>query len=144
MIKTKAWISPTVLALLAACGDGAGVQAGAPGPSVSFAGDTAFVELPLGSSADNGELSITFDGVSEDSRCPADVQCVWAGNGAIRLTLTGGGESEVVILNSNLNPRQASFGPYTVGFRNLTPYPVSGASFEPEEYAAHIAIVDTR
>jgi hypothetical protein len=111
---------------------------------VSIVGDTAFLELPVGRSADNGEISVTFDGVSEDSRCPTDVECVWAGNGAIRLTLTGGDETEVVILNSTLNPREASFGPYSIGFRDLTPYPVSGEPLDPGEYAAHVAIVDTR
>jgi hypothetical protein len=111
---------------------------------VSIVGDTAFLELPLGRSADNGEISVAFDGVSEDSRCPRDVQCVWAGNGAIRLTLTGGDESEVVILNSTLDPHQVSFGPYSIGFRDLTPYPISRDPVDRGEYVAHIAIVDTR
>ena len=145
MIKTSHWILRTAIALLAGCAGQSDVQPEAqPDPSVSVVGDTAFLELPLGRSADNGEISVTFDAVSEDSRCPREVQCVWAGNGAIRLTLTGGDETEVVILNSTLEPREATFGPYTVGFRDLTPYPVSGESFDRAEYAARIAIVDTR
>jgi hypothetical protein len=138
-------ILPTGLALLAACGGQAEVQPDAqPGPSVSVVGDTAFLELPVGRSADNGEITVTFEGVSEDSRCPRGVQCVWEGNGAIRLTLTGGDETQLVILNSALNPRQTSFGPYLIGFRDLTPYRVSGEPFDTREYAAHIAIIDTR
>lgn len=145
MIDTNRWILPTALALLAACGGPSDVLPDAqPGPSVSVVGDTAFLELPLGRSADNGEISVTFDAVTEDSRCPADVQCVWEGNGAIRLTLTGADETEVVILNSTLDPRQASFGPYTIGFRDLTPYPVSDEPTDRGEYVARIAIVDTR
>lgn len=149
MINPNQWILPTALALLAACGGQSEVQPDErpgeqPGPSVSVVGDTAFLELPVGRSADNGEISVTFEGVSEDSRCPGGVQCVWEGNGAIRLTLTGGDETELVILNSALNPRQVSFGPYLIAFRDLTPYPVSGEPFDPVEYAAHITIVDTR
>jgi hypothetical protein len=145
MIGNKMLILSTTVALLSGCRGQPEVQSDTrPGPSVSVVGDTAFLELPMGRSADNGEITVTFDAVSEDSRCPSDVQCVWAGNGAIRLTLEGGDETEVVILNSTLTPRQASFGPYTIGFRDLTPYPVSGEAVDREDYTAHITIVDAR
>lgn len=131
-----------VLPLVAACvspsDDGAEAQAG---PSVSMVGDTAFLELPVGRSANNGEITVTFDGVSEDSRCPGDVQCVWAGNGAIRLTLEGGDESEVVIVNSTLQPRQVSFFGYVIGFRDLTPYPATNEPSDPSAYVATISVV---
>jgi hypothetical protein len=141
MRNVHRWMLPTALVLVAACGDQADAP---PAPSVSVVGDTAFLQLPVGRSADNGELSVAFDGVSEDSRCPVGVQCARPGNGAVRLTLTGGGETRMVILNSTLNPRRASFGPFTIGFLDLTPYPVSGEPFDREEYAAHLSIVDTR
>ena len=141
MSKTRLTIPLVALTILAACGDPVDQP---PSPSVSVVGDTAFVQLPVGRSADNGELSVTFEGVSEDSRCPQGAQCIRPGNGAIRLTLTGGGETRMVILNSTLTPRLAAFGPYTIGFRGLTPYPVAGQEFDRDEYSARIAIVDTR
>lgn len=131
-----------VLPLLAACGlppDG-GAEA-QESPSVSMVGDTAFLELPVGRSANNGDITVTFDGVSEDSRCPGDVQCVWAGNGAIRLTLEGGDEMEVVILNSTLQPQAVSFFGYVVGFRDLTPYPATTEPADPGAYVATISVV---
>src|SRR5882672_10036739 len=33
-------------------------------------------------------LQIKFVEVKEDSRCPADVKCVWAGNAAVRLEVS--------------------------------------------------------
>ncbi|MBX7150927.1 hypothetical protein K1X84_04765 [bacterium] len=38
---------------------------------------------------------LSFDRVSEDSRCPVDAVCIWMGNAKIHLTLTGpGGETQ--------------------------------------------------
>jgi len=128
--------------LLAACGPQAEAPTDAkPAPAVSMVGDTAFLELPVGRSANNGDITVTFDGVSEDSRCPGDVQCVWAGNGAIRLTLEGGDEMEVVIVNSTLQPREVSFFGYVIGFRDLTPYPTTTEPSNPDAYVATISVV---
>lgn len=142
------WIPMGALALLIACGNQDGRTESPtdaqPDPSVEIVGDTAFLELPLGRSADNGELQVAFDAVTEDSRCPADVQCVWEGNASIRLTLSFGNETEVAVLSSTLNPRQAAFFGYTVAFRDLTPHPVSQQPTDRSAYVATIAVVDTR
>lgn len=139
-------------ALLLACGT-QGVPSGTetdepadagPSPTVTLVGDTAFLELPLGRSADNGELRVAFDAVTEDSRCPSDVQCVWAGNAGIRLTVSIGNDTEVAIVNSTLNPQQAAFFGYSIGFRELTPYPVAQVPTDRDSYVATISIVDTR
>jgi ABC-type glycerol-3-phosphate transport system substrate-binding protein len=128
--------------LLAACGPQAEAPTDTkPAPTVSMVGDTAILELPVGKSANNGDITVTFDGVSEDSRCPEDVQCVWAGNGAIRLTLEGGDEMEVVIVNSTLQPREVSFFGYVIGFRDLTPYPATTEPSDPGAYVATISVV---
>jgi len=130
------------LALLTACGTGADTRPDTrPSPSVTVVGDTAFLELPVGRSADNGEITVAFDAVTEDSRCPGDVQCLWAGNAGIRLALTGGDEAEVVIVNSTLDPRQVSFAGYTIGYRDLRPYPVSDQPTDRGEYVATIAVI---
>lgn len=132
-------------AALTACGPSTDLQPDAgPTPSVTMVGDTAFLELPVGRSADNGEISVTFEAVTEDSRCPRGVQCVWEGNASVRLTLESGDETEVVILGSALEPRQALFAGYTLGLRELTPHPVSEQPIERAAYVARIAIVDGR
>jgi hypothetical protein len=138
-------ISVLAVATLAACAPSTDrPPEGGPGPSVTMVGDTAFLELPVGRSADNGELSVVFEAVTEDSRCPRGVQCVWEGNASVRLTLESGGETEVVLLGLALEPREASFAGYSVGLRDLAPYPVSEQPIERASYVARIAIVDTR
>src|SRR5213595_3393904 len=46
-------------------------------------------------------LRITFTAVENDSRCPADVTCVWAGNAAVKLELSGLGKAKSVTLNTS-------------------------------------------
>ncbi|WP_051957546.1 hypothetical protein [Altibacter lentus] len=46
---------------------------------------TIAVKVPLGETVHIGDISITFREVLEDSRCPKDVNCIWAGR--IRLQI---------------------------------------------------------
>ena len=143
------WITALSAALLVACGPQASSQSrepedAGPEPRVTVVGDTAFLELPIGRTADNGELRVTLDGVFEDSRCPSGVQCVWAGNASLRLTLATADESEVVVVNSTTTPHMAAFEGFVLGFRDLVPYPSSTEPLDRAAYVATIWVVDTR
>ena len=50
------------------------------------------------------KLRIRFVTVENDSRCPSDVTCVWAGNAAVRLQLGSGRASKTVTLNTSKSP----------------------------------------
>jgi hypothetical protein len=139
---------PLCVVALTACGSQQEPAADPPvrdglEPTVSVVGDTAFLELPLGRSADNGEIQVTFDAVTEDSRCPSDVQCVWEGNGGIRLTLSSDQESGVFIVNSTLSPQRVAFAGFTIGFRDLRPHPVAQVPTDRDAYVATISVYDT-
>ena len=53
-------------------------------------GFEALVELELGQSTyiDDADFVLEFTKVLEDSRCPINVQCVWAGNARIVVTIS--------------------------------------------------------
>ena len=53
----------------------------------STAGDS--LRLGLGESATREGETVAFRAVIEDSRCPPDVQCVWAGRVQVRLEVSG-------------------------------------------------------
>ena len=149
MLALKTGTFAVAIALSVACSSGPESRSDPPAdaqpePSLTMVGDTAFLTLPLGRSADNGELSISFDAVTEDSRCPSGAQCVWAGNAGIRLTLESANRTQVAILNSTLDPRRVSFAGYAVGYRDVTPYPAADLPHDPVAYVATIAVVDTR
>ena len=55
------------------------------------------VRIALGETETVDGLAITFDAVLMDSRCPADVVCVWAGIARVTLTLEGEGYDLTVV-----------------------------------------------
>ena len=73
-------------------------------------------------------LTVKFDAVKEDSRCPSDVTCVWAGNARVELQVTNGRKTKSLTLNSNTAaplPADSTFAGYSVKLVNLNPYPLS-------------------
>jgi hypothetical protein len=89
-------------------------------------------------------LRITFDGVSEDSRCPTGMQCVWAGDAAATFTLEkppAAAEQRTLHTNGRFE-RQTDFDNFVVRLEDLKPYPREGVEIEPADYRA--ALVVTR
>lgn len=87
-------------------------------------------------------LKIRFLGVPEDSRCPSDVSCVWAGNAKIvlGLSLTGSTQETAITLNSNMEPREALYEGYRIRFVSLKPNPLSGRTINPAEYRVTLVV----
>jgi len=80
-------------------------------------------------------LSIRFTGVFEDSRCPVDVQCVWAGNAKVTLDVSQTGKArQAVTLNSNLEPREVVYEGFRIRFEGLMPHPISTQPIRREDY----------
>lgn len=75
----------------------------------------------------NDEMTVRFSAVTEDSRCPTNVECVWEGNAQVivEATLTGHAPT---ILWLNTNPgfeTEAAYHAYTIKLFSLAPYPRS-------------------
>lgn len=93
----------------------------------------------------NNEVSakgfkVKFVELVEDSRCPADTNCVWAGNAKIKVRVTKNGKTRILELNSTLRNRPASFGGYTFRLVGLTPEPRSNIRINRNGYVATIEI----
>lgn len=99
--------------------------------------------LGVSQAAQVEDLRLIFLRVLEDSRCPVDVVCVWAGNARVELELilAGAGKSRV-LLNSLLEPREASFSGYLIQYIDLKPYPKSTQQIDPRAY--HLTLVVSR
>ena len=81
-----------------------------------------------------GGLALQFTTLVEDSRCPLNVECIWAGNARILLTATitdstGHGSSQAMELNTNSRfPASSRIdASYNVQLRKLEPYPGADA-----------------
>jgi hypothetical protein len=99
-------------------------------------------ELRAGSSAIvEGGLTITFNGVKSDSRCPMDALCVWAGDAivAVSLSQTGGDPAERELHTASAGS-EASYRSYWVKLVALAPYPRSDRQIRQQDYAATLAV----
>ena len=88
-------------------------------------------------------LTVKFAAVKEDSRCPSDVTCVWAGNARVELLLTNGRRTTSVTLNSNTAaplPADSTFAGYSVKLVNLSPYPLSKRPVARGSYVVRIIV----
>ena len=89
-------------------------------------------------------LRITFEGVSEDSRCPTGVQCVWAGDAAATLTLEkppAAAEQRTLHTNGRFE-QQTALDNFVIRLEDVRPYPREGVAIAPGDYRA--ALVVTR
>lgn len=86
-------------------------------------------------------LQLRFVSVLEDSRCPIDVVCVWAGDARAHLVLTDGDAGEEALdLHTFLEPRSVVVRGYRVALERLEPAPRSGGRITQEQYVAHFRV----
>ena len=87
-------------------------------------------------------LKIKFLNVVEDSRCPTDVNCIWAGNAKIKIRVTGlGSGPKTFELNTSMGPKGDQFDGWAINLESLTPAPKSGKTIRPKDYRARFTIV---
>lgn len=86
------------------------------------------------------KLTIKFISV-EDSRCPQDVDCIWAGNAKVTVKLTNSrGKSQTLVLNSNINPRAVKFEGYEIELGGVTPTRRSNVRVNKNGYSASFTV----
>ena len=65
-------------------------NSGDAGSTSARLGDPFWIDYGETAALDDGALRITFDGTLNDSRCPKDVACIWAGSAKIQLRMIQG------------------------------------------------------
>ncbi|MGG5208351.1 hypothetical protein ACQWU4_05335 [Chryseobacterium sp. MIQD13] len=75
------------------------------------------------------EMNVTFKGISEDSRCPEGVNCIWAGVAVAQVEVMSTTSRPVILNlatldNAGRNYHQSQeFNGYTVSLEEVTPFP---------------------
>ena len=82
------------------------------------------------------KLSVRFVELVEDSRCPTDTQCVWAGNAKIKIRVTMNGRTHDLSLDTNGPHQAATAEGYTIKLLSLTPAPRSNIRVDRNGYVA--------
>ena len=89
-------------------------------------------------------LRVRFDSVSQDSRCPIGVQCVWAGDAAVELTLEkppAAAETRTLHTSGRFD-RETDYAGLVVRLVSLEPNPRDGATIAPEDYRVTLVVDD--
>jgi hypothetical protein len=88
-------------------------------------------------------LTLNFTAVPEDSRCPKDVLCTWAGRALVEMEATLDGQAPVMLqFDTNLNNPVdiLAVGDYTVQLLQLDPYPKTTDPIPFAEYRANLIV----
>ncbi len=102
--------------------------------------------LRLGQRAEvaSAYVEMTFDRVSNDSRCPIDVVCVRAGDATVHLTVQGAGDNRVaiklVVGPENQSAATARLNELAVTALELAPPPISTRQVPQPEYVLTLVI----
>ena len=113
--------------------------AGSPtGPTTSL--NTEFTLAPADvMRLDGTSLGIRFNEVSGDSRCPADALCIQGGSADVRITARSNRSTRNYELRTG-DMRPVQHDGLTISLVQLTPYPFSSRTIQPEEYRATLKV----
>ena len=101
--------------------------------------------LAVGESATLKEcdVTLTFDRVANDSRCPRGTNCIWAGDAEVIVSVAHGGSRSTVTLHASGvsgEGAQTLPGGCTVELVGLSPEPDQSGPIAQEDYAATLLV----
>lgn len=100
------------------------------------------VTLAPGETAIAGDgFAVQFVSVLEDSRCPHDVTCVWAGQVRVQLALKAG--SQPVARHEVVEHGNVVVAGYRVTIVRVQPRPLSTGRIQPGEYRVTLIVSKT-
>ena len=123
------------LCLLAGCTDQGGVVTPTPTPlQAALAPGQSLIVYPE-------RLTVTFFGVTADSRCPMGAECIWEGDGAARFSVQmDRAAATACTLHTALQPNFTESGVFFIQLVGLDPYPRIGSRIDPASYVASVRV----
>jgi hypothetical protein len=87
-------------------------------------------------------LYVSLISVSNESRCPTGVQCVWQGDAEVKLGVSSDtfDISAPITLHTGVEPRQAEARGYVIRLDSLKPYPTSQTPIAQGDYRAFVTV----
>jgi hypothetical protein len=86
-------------------------------------------------------LTVGFESVVEDSRCPEGVDCIWSGNAKIKVRSGKQKHAPASLeLNTNAGAKSSSYLNYEIRLVALKPRPKADKAVQPNEYLATLIV----
>jgi hypothetical protein len=110
------------------------------GPTVTI--DQRFTLAPGETASIQGYgVRLRFEGVTGDSRCPADALCITGGDAIVKVSASGDAGSLSIELHTGDSSRASvTYGSVKVSLVELSPYPFSSRTISPGEYRATLQV----
>jgi hypothetical protein len=104
-------------------------------------GEAFTIKVGQTASITGENLTVTFNEVIGDSRCPKDVKCIWAGVVSLRVTFVQNKTSNSVALKESGSTDEAKdvYSDYKLTF-NVSPYPESTKTIATKDYELTMTI----
>jgi hypothetical protein len=103
--------------------------------------DLRVVLAPGQQTAVPGAGAIRFEGVANDSRCPGDAICVWAGDATVRVVVTASGGASTSYELHLFDNKHVQHLDLTIALEALSPYPFhSRGPISPGDYRVTLKI----
>jgi hypothetical protein len=139
----RAAIYAVSLAALTACAASTGLarcEPGNPDHVCARLGEAFDVRVGQTAYLADTRLSIRVQSVPEDSRCPRDVQCPWAGNARVALALRDGENADTASVSSTLEPRAVTRWDYRIELVSVQPATIAGQPIPQNEYRIRLLV----
>ena len=110
------------------------------GSLFAHSADTVTLKVGKEARARSSKVRIKFISVVEDSRCPTDVNCIWAGNAKIKVLVSTSRTSREFEINTNLGPQGDQLDGWAINLVSLTPHPTSKGAPRASSYVAKFTV----
>ena len=84
-------------------------------------------------------VTVRFNGVTGDSRCPGDAICIQGGSADVRITAVSRETSRDYVLKTG-DMRPVQVDDVTIALVQLSPYPFSSRAIQPQDYRATLKV----
>jgi hypothetical protein len=115
-----------------------GCDEGLTGPSAAL--NAEFTLAPgEATSIDGAALSVRFNRITNDNRCPADAVCILGGSADVAITaVTPRSTGDHVLRTGDMRPVQHD--DFTISLVQVAPYPFSARPIQPDEYRVTLKV----
>jgi hypothetical protein len=94
----------------------------------------------------NESIVVTFRDVTQDSRCPSDVVCIWQGSVTVVVNITEGGldigDFHITLIAGSEGEAFANCGDYRIWLIRVDPYPITTVETTLSDYVATFHVTE--
>jgi hypothetical protein len=110
------------------------------GIAAGQSGDTISLKVGKEAKGRTSKVRIKFLSVVEDSRCPANVNCIHAGNARIKVLVKSSRETREFEMNTGIGPQGNQLDGWAINLISLTPSPTTKGAPSPRSYTAKFTV----